>query len=105
YGRSLASMMRQLAGGLRERDVDEFASELATFARRNPGAFLAGSVALGFGLSRFLKASSTRPPEDDHGDYDEPFEDETYASDDDDSASEELAAFGADTGDASVRTF
>jgi hypothetical protein len=60
YAHSLATMMRQFAGGLRERDINEFASELATFARRQPAAFIAGSVALGFGVSRFLKASSQR---------------------------------------------
>jgi hypothetical protein len=48
--------MRQLAGGLRERDIDDFARELADLARRNPGVFLAGSVALGFGIARFFKA-------------------------------------------------
>lgn len=68
YGRSLASMMRQLAGGLRENDIETFAKELASFARRNPGAFLAGSVALGFGLSRFMKASSHREHFEDFGD-------------------------------------
>ena len=56
FGHSLAGLMRQLAGGLRERDIDQFASELATVARRNPGIFLAGSVALGFGVARFFKA-------------------------------------------------
>jgi hypothetical protein len=56
FGHSLAGLMRQLAGGLRDRDIDQFASELATVARRNPGIFLAGSVALGFGVARFFKA-------------------------------------------------
>jgi hypothetical protein len=56
FGRSVASLMRQLAGGLRERDVAEFAGELAQLARRNPGVFLAGSVALGFGIARVFKA-------------------------------------------------
>jgi hypothetical protein len=56
FGRSLAGLMRQLAGGLRERDIEQFASELGGLARRNPGVFLAGSVALGFGVSRFFKA-------------------------------------------------
>ena len=64
YGRSLASMMRQLAGGMRERDIDEFATELSSFARQHPGAFLAGSVALGFGISRFMKASNRRAYDD-----------------------------------------
>lgn len=58
YGHSLASMMRQFAGGLRERDIDDFAAELARFARRHPAAFLAGSVAVGFGLARVLKAQN-----------------------------------------------
>ena len=56
FGRSVASLMRQLSGGLRERDVEQFAGELAALARRNPGVFLAGSVALGFGAARFFKA-------------------------------------------------
>ena len=59
FGRSAATLMRQLAGGLRERDIEEFARELGSLARRNPGVFLAGSVALGFGIARFFKA---RPP-------------------------------------------
>jgi len=58
FGRSVASLMRQLAGGLRERDVAEFAGELAALARRNPGVFLAGSVALGFGIARVFKAQA-----------------------------------------------
>lgn len=56
FGHSVANLMRQLSGGLRERDVDEFARELGMLARRNPGMFLAGSVALGFGVARFFKA-------------------------------------------------
>jgi hypothetical protein len=60
FGHSAATLMRQLAGGLRERDVEEFARELGALARRNPGVFLAGSVALGFGIARFFKARSPR---------------------------------------------
>jgi hypothetical protein len=59
--------MRQLAGGLRERDVEQFAIELGSLARRNPGVFLAGSVALGFGVARFFKASAPRHQRDRHG--------------------------------------
>jgi hypothetical protein len=58
--------MRQLAGGLRERDVEEFARELGALARRNPGVFLAGSVAVGFGIARFFKA---RAPAQHGGDH------------------------------------
>ena len=63
FGHSVASLMRQLAGGLRERDIEEFAHELAALARRNPGVFLAGSVALGFGIARFFKARAPQSPE------------------------------------------
>src|SRR5690554_95538 len=73
YGRSMAELMRRFAGGLREHEIEEFAGELAGFARRNPASFFAGSVALGFGLSRFLKATSVRPVDDG---YDDDFEDE-----------------------------
>jgi hypothetical protein len=59
--------MRQLAGGLRERDVEEFARELAALARRNPGVFLAGSVALGFGIARFFKARASHSETRDYG--------------------------------------
>jgi uncharacterized membrane protein len=70
YGHSIAALMRRMAGGLREGDIDDFAAELADYARRSPGAFLAGSVALGFGLSRFMKASGTRSRGGDYGDED-----------------------------------
>lgn len=60
YGRSMAEFMRRFAGGLREHEIEEFAGQLAGFARRNPASFFAGSVALGFGVSRFLKSTSVR---------------------------------------------
>lgn len=59
FGRSVTSLMRQLAGGLRERDIEELAQELGALARRNPGVFLAGSVALGFGIARFFKGRAS----------------------------------------------
>lgn len=67
FGHSIATLMRQLSGGLRERDVDDFARELGSLARRNPGMFLAGSVALGFGVARFFKA---RTPSTDYASTD-----------------------------------
>lgn len=83
YGHSLASMMRQLAGGLRDRDIEDFAAELAQFARRHPAAFLAGSVAVGFGIARILKAQnggsfvrragSETEHYGDYGDYDDDY--------------------------------
>lgn len=86
YGHSMASLMRRLAGGLRERDIEDFASELSDYARRSPAMFLAGSVALGFGISRFLKASSSRSHDLDQGyelddDYDVDSYEEEYEFD------------------------
>jgi hypothetical protein len=89
YGHSMASMMRRFAGGLRENDIEDFAGELAGFARRNPGSFLAGSVALGFGLSRFLKATSQRESQYQGRHYGR---DEDYAFEDEDYYAEELGA-------------
>jgi hypothetical protein len=65
YGHSLAGMIRDLAGGIREREIEDVVGQLAGFARRNPGAFLAGSVVLGFGIARFVKATSERQRRDD----------------------------------------
>ena len=96
YGRSLASMMRQLAGGLRENDIEMFARELAGFARRNPGACLAGSVALGFGLSRVMKSSSRRDTYAELGgdlDTQPGFDNGLESDEDDDAMADDLAAF------------
>lgn len=81
YGHSVASLMRRLAGGLRENDIEDLASEFSDYARRNPAMFLAGSVALGFGISRLLKASSSRSHELDERyelDYDGDYDVESY---------------------------
>lgn len=93
YGHSMAELMRRFAGGLREQEIEEFAGQLAEFARRNPASFFAGSVALGFGMSRFLKASSTRSLEE-YG-YDED-EDELFLEEEDDFGFDETGASAAD---------
>jgi hypothetical protein len=83
YGHSLAQFMRRMAGGLREHEIEDLTSELADYARRSPGVFLAGSVALGFGISRFLKASAHRSrsaAEDLDEDYEVDFDEEEYGT-------------------------
>lgn len=57
YAEEGAERLAHLAGRIRERDVDHLADDLGDLARRNPLAFFAGSVAIGFFLSRFLKSS------------------------------------------------
>lgn len=58
YAGELASGMDRFAENLRTRSIDELAGDVQALARRNPTAFLLGSVALGVALSRFLKAST-----------------------------------------------
>lgn len=57
YASQVASTVSNLASRLREGNMDDLISDTRELARRNPGMFLAGGVALGFALSRFLKAS------------------------------------------------
>lgn len=45
---------------LHSQNVEGLASELSGFARRHPAAFLGGTVALGFALSRLSKAATSR---------------------------------------------
>ena len=59
YTTHIASSVNALADRLRSSSVDELASDARRLAHSNPALFLAGSVAIGFGLTRFLKASST----------------------------------------------
>jgi hypothetical protein len=57
YATQFSSTVSTLAARLRDGNLDELIDETRALARRNPGLFLAGGVALGFALSRFLKAS------------------------------------------------
>ena len=57
YTEQIASSISGLAEKFRERSVDDLIRDTRDLARREPGLFLAGSVALGFAISRFFKAS------------------------------------------------
>lgn len=58
YLSDMAESMSGLAGNLRGKSAEQLLHDAANLARNNPALFIAGSVALGFGLSRFLKAGS-----------------------------------------------
>lgn len=58
YVANMANGMERIADDLRGKSVDELFRDVNRLARQNPGLFIAGSVALGFGLMRFAKASS-----------------------------------------------
>ncbi len=66
YARELSRHLSTAAGQLENRSVDELASDAKRLARNNPALFMLGSISVGFGLSRFFKASAER----DHQDHD-----------------------------------
>ncbi|WP_201002836.1 hypothetical protein [Pseudomonas cichorii] len=57
YISDIAQGMNDLAEKLRGKNTDELLQDAGRLARDNPLLFLCGSVALGLGLSRVLKAS------------------------------------------------
>lgn len=59
YLSDMAQSMSGLAGNLRGKSAEQLLHDAADMARSNPTLFVAGSIALGFGLSRFLKAGTS----------------------------------------------
>jgi len=60
YAERAADKVEQVAGQLRDKDMDELLYEAERFARREPELFLGGAVLLGLLASRFVKASNSR---------------------------------------------
>ena len=60
YVSELAEQLRSVSGTLREKSGDELLHDVGRLAREKPAVFLAGAVAIGFGLGRFAR-SSQRP--------------------------------------------
>jgi hypothetical protein len=58
YVGMVADQLESAARQLREKNLDEIMHGVQDLARRSPATFIAGSVAVGFLLSRFLKSSS-----------------------------------------------
>jgi hypothetical protein len=56
----VAERVERAGGWLRESDGDAILRDVEDFGRRNPLAVVAGGVAIGFAVSRVLKASSRR---------------------------------------------
>lgn len=65
YVSDMAQSMVKLADNLRGKSVDQLVGEVNRLARDNPALFITGSIALGFGLTRFARASA-RHSDDDH---------------------------------------
>jgi hypothetical protein len=59
YAERVASSLDSLAHNLRDKDMGEVIDNIGDFARRQPGVFITGAVAMGFLLSRFMKSSES----------------------------------------------
>lgn len=57
YAGQFASTVSRFANRLREGNMEDLVNDTRELARRNPALYLLGGVAVGFALSRFLKAS------------------------------------------------
>lgn len=64
YVSDMARSIGSLANSLREKSMDDLVQDAKQMARNNPTLFLAGSIAIGLGLSRFAKASGHRSSEE-----------------------------------------
>jgi len=65
YTNRAALGVSNLATRVREGSIDDLVEDTRRIARRNPALFLVGGVAIGFALSRFIKASGRRVELDD----------------------------------------
>jgi hypothetical protein len=64
---TVASGVEDVSAGLRGRTLSSIIEQTEAFARRNPGAFVAGAAIAGFALARFARASgASRIGNDDH---------------------------------------
>lgn len=56
--RLLSGKLSDLAHQMEHRSIDELSRDAMRLARNNPGLFIAGGIALGLALSRFIKATA-----------------------------------------------
>lgn len=64
---TVASGVEEVSAGLRGRTLSSLIEQTEVFARRNPGAFVAGAAIAGFAFARFARASGVpRSQDDDH---------------------------------------
>lgn len=60
YVTQFAKSLGSTAESLRNKNIDEVFHSIQSVAQRNPTLFIVGSIAIGLGISRFIKASSNR---------------------------------------------
>ena len=75
---TLAELLNRLSGTvgnfatrLREGTLDDLVADTRSFARRNPGLFIAAGLVAGFAVARFVKASAQRSYEEEEMEADE----------------------------------
>ena len=69
YTGRLADSLGELAERIRTRSIEDLTADARQAARSNPVLFLAGSVAVGFALTRILKAGTTATEPGGDGEY------------------------------------
>lgn len=59
YVGDIAKHVSQMAESLRHKSADELASDAKHFAHKNPSLFIAGGIAMGFGIARLAKSGQS----------------------------------------------
>lgn len=73
-----ADSVQDLVGSLRGKSLDQLVADAGSFARRNPGAFVAAAALAGFAAARFARASA--PAAEAYGDIEGTGMGSSYAS-------------------------
>ncbi len=63
----MADSMGRLSQGLREKSADEVLHDVNRLARENPAIFVGSAVAIGFGLTRLMRATAQPRPDKEQG--------------------------------------
>jgi len=60
YTSEIKATIKNFSDNLKNRSMDELVTDIRDMVRRNPTAFILGSVVIGIGISRFFKPSAER---------------------------------------------
>lgn len=63
YAEQAANWLDSVAAEIEERGLEGLAADVVDFARRRPGAFLAGAAVLGLGVGRLIRSGAVSSPE------------------------------------------
>lgn len=64
YAEDLSVSIADISHRIKHRSVEQMLADISGVAKRNPGLFIAGSLAAGFVLARFFNASAHRSHDD-----------------------------------------